>query len=115
MDELNAPKRRGLVVILVIIAIIILGFSKSSSKKLPKEYEWISGIWTCQTMYGPMTYRMGPDMSFSDNEGHTGKYRLEDGVIYTQLNGTLGFRIEVDDLNKRIGPGGGYWMKKISK
>ena len=114
MDERKKPPQRGLVIILVIIA-LILGFSKSSRKKLPKEYEWISGIWTCQTMYGPMTYRMGPDMSFSDNEGHTGTYRLEDGVIYTQLNGTLGFRIEVDDLNKRIGPGGGYWMKRITK
>lgn len=113
--EKTTSKRTGLFVILIIVAVIVFGFSKSSSKKLPEEYEWISGIWTCQTMYGPMTYRMGPDMSFSDNEGHTGTYRIDNGAIYTQLNNTLGFRIEVDAINKRIGPGGGYWMKKVSK
>lgn len=113
--ENNTPKRRGLFVVLIIVAVIAFGFSKSSNKKLPVEYEWISGIWTCQTIYGPMTYRMGPDMSFSDNEGHTGTYRIDNGAIYTQLNNTIGFRIEVDKINKRIGPGGGYWMKKISK
>jgi hypothetical protein len=113
--ETNLPKRRGLFVILIIVAIMIFGFSKSSNNKLPKEYEWISGIWTCQTMFGPVTYRMGPDMSFSDNEGHSGTYRIEDGAIYTQVDGTLGFRIEVDGLNKRIGPGGECWMIRISK
>ena len=62
-----------------------------------------------------MTFSLGANMSFYDNEGHTGTFYFEDGSIYTQLDGTLGFRIEVDEANKRIGPGGGYWMTKISK
>jgi len=62
-----------------------------------------------------MTYSLGANMSFSDNAGHEGTFYIEEGRIYTQLNGTLGFQIEVDKANKRIGPGGGYWMEKISK
>ena len=81
---MNHPKSKGFFVILIFVAIVVSVFSKPSRYKLPKEYEWVSGIWTCQTMYGPMTYCMGPDMSFSDNEGHTGTYRIEKGSINTQ-------------------------------
>ena len=92
----------------------LFGDKDTQKKKLPKEYEWVVGIWTCSTPYGTMTYSLMKNGAFSDNEGHKGTFSVEDGRIYTHLDGTLGFAIEVDEVNHRIRPGDGYWMQKMA-
>ena len=118
--EDNMEKKRGgfakVVLILAVLWIIgsLLG-EKDSSYSVPKEYGWVVGIWTCNTPYGIQTYSLANNGAFSDNDGHKGSFTIESGRIYTHLDGTLGYAIEIDKANRRIGPGGGYWMTKVSK
>ncbi len=117
-DSNNGKKRSGCFIAATIIGIFaligsLLPDNEKSNGGVPKEYEWVVGIWTCNTPYGVWTYSLGKDGSFSDNDGHEGSFTIEDGRIYTHLNGTIGYAIEIDNENKRIGPGSGYWMRNI--
>ncbi len=119
MDENKGKTGKGCITVVIILAVLgvigsLVDDKKEQSFSLPKEYEWVVGIWTCNTPYGPLTYRLGGDGSFSDNEGEEGTYVFESGKIYTHLNATMGFAIEIDDVNRRIGAGEGYWMIKVS-
>ena len=108
----------GCLIVFIIVALLatigyLLGNNNSTSESIPEDYDWVVGIWTCETPYGIQTYSLGKNGSFSDNSGHEGTFTIENGRIYTHLKGTIGFAIEIDELNRRIGPGEGYWMTKV--
>ena len=126
MVKENGSKKNGcLIAIIVVIILAVIGSmlddghgsrnTSGNSGSVPKEYEWVVGIWTCNTPYGIKTISLGKNWAFSDNDGHEGTFTIEDGRIYTHLNGTLGFAIEIDSHNRRIGPGDDYWMIKVTK
>ena len=108
----------GCLVVFIIVAISALivyqaGGNDKDKDSIPDEYDWIVGIWTCKTPYGIQTYSLGKNGSFSDNDGHEGTYSIDNGKILTHLNGTIGFVIEIDEQNQRIGLGEEYWMTKV--
>ncbi len=103
------------VIIVAILALIVFGTGNNNTDKdsIPEEYDWVVGIWTCNTPFGTKTFSLGRNGSFSDNEGHEGTYTIDSGRILTHLKGTMGYAIEMDERNQRIGPGGEYWMTKV--